>query len=199
MAGRPMIDWLWQRLSRHLQIPIWIATSDDPSDDPLADHAMDQSWPYFRGSLDDVAGRFLELAMREKLEAVVRISGDSPLMDPELIQKALEAYGSGNFDLSTNIMVRSYPKGMSVEVIRTSTLARLYPDMSPEDREHVTPAFYRNPERFSIYNFETKPSLAQEQWSVDTAEDFTKVESTLERLPSPLDISFEDLKEAFSL
>jgi len=181
MAGKPMLQWVFDRVSQSVNLKkVMIATSDANSDAPICEYCRRHNIPYYRGPLEDVAGRFLECARREAADAFVRISGDSPLIDPSLVDQAVDLQTSTSCDLATNVQVRSYPKGQSVEVIQTEALQRAHQKMrDAEHQEHVTGYFYAYPEHFRIENFSCADSMCDIQLSVDTPEDFQSAETIL--------------------
>jgi len=187
LAGRPLLAWLLERL-RTLgdEARIIVATSDRPEDAAVAELARTSGVEVFRGALDDVLGRLLGAFDAFALDVGVRVSGDSPLLDPRLVSRALGLFRAGDADLVTNVQVRSYPKGQSVEAIGASALRRADAEApAPHDREHVTPWFYARPGRFRIRNFGYDPPLPALQLSVDTAEDFATVERMLQAMTRP--------------
>lgn len=187
VGGRPLLAWLIERLrcSRNLSA-FAIATSVDRSDDPIAMLAATQGVPVIRGDLDDVVARFLAAADHFKADAFVRVNGDSPLLDPDLVDCAVACYGSGAFDLVTNVCPRSFPKGQSVEVVRVAALRRLAAEtVDRGDREHVTRYFYRCGDRFRIVNFSCYDDLSDIQMSVDSPEDFQVFERTAGAMMRP--------------
>lgn len=172
--GKPLLGYLLERLRRCREIAqTVIATSTDASDDAIARYCEAHDTRLYRGPLEDVLGRFVEVAESLDESALVRISGDSPLMDPAIVDRAVSLYGAGGADLVTNVQVRSFPKGQSVEVIAVDALRRAAAQTDDhEDREHVTRYFYRRPEQFRIRNFKRERDAADIQLSVDSPEDF---------------------------
>ena len=183
MAGKPMLQWVHDRLSQAASLSrIVVATSVARSDDPVCEYCSEQKIPYYRGPLDNVVTRFLECVQIEAAEYFVRISGDSPLIDPALVDQAVSLQMLTSCDLATNVQVRSYPKGQSVEVIRTAALKKSSQNIcDPRDYEHVTSYFYTHSEQFMIENFSSGDSLGDVQLSVDTLADFEAVEAILQR------------------
>jgi spore coat polysaccharide biosynthesis protein SpsF (cytidylyltransferase family) len=163
-----------------------VATSDHASDDPIALHCAHLQVDCHRGPLDDVAARFIAAATERAFDAIVRVSGDSPLIDPRLIEHLISRYReSEGCELASNVLRRTYPSGMSVEVISTSALARAYPAMDAEEREHVTPYFYAHPEEFRIVSVEREQPLPGGKFSVDTLDDFRRISVLVARLERP--------------
>jgi spore coat polysaccharide biosynthesis protein SpsF len=138
-----------------------------------------------RGALDDVAGRLLEAGRAAGAEAIVRISADSPLIDPEIVDNGVSLFRRERPDVVSNVVRRTFPKGQSVEVIRLATLARVHSVMTREEREHATRWFYAHPTCVRILGFEASESCGALQLSVDTLEDLGRVEAILARLGEP--------------
>lgn len=185
--GKPMLAYTLDRLAHCRKVDtIIVATSNDPSDDRLAQFCETYGVECYRGSLNDVAGRFMAAAAQYALEVCVRVNGDSPLIDPHLIDQGMAVFDGGDFDLVTNIFPRSYPKGMSVEVMRVRALRRAYSQMTDDvEREHVTYHFYQHPESFRIQNFSFHKDCGDQQLSVDTGEDLKLFESMVAAMDKP--------------
>lgn len=154
LAGRPILGRVIDRLRRVAGSPaIVVATSDRTLDDPIADFATSEGVDVFRGALDDVARRAHDCALARGLQAIVRISADSPFIDPVVIGAVMDRFRHGDVDLATNVFPRSYPPGVSVEVLATEALSRMLAMTDDgEDREHVTRYIYAHADRFRIAN-----------------------------------------------
>jgi spore coat polysaccharide biosynthesis protein SpsF len=186
VAGKPLLQYLLERLARCERLGQWVvATSTDSSDDAIAQFCREKSVPCFRGSLENVAERILKAVEHQDLEAFVRVNGDSPLLDPALIDKAIQFFFSGDYDLVTNVMERTYPRGQSVEVARVKAFRKAYAlAQSPEELEHVTQAFYTNASSFKILNIRAERSYEGLRLVVDTPEDmaaFTRIIARMDR------------------
>ena len=140
LGGRPALIWLLERLERAQELDdILIATSIDHADDVLADWCERYGVACHRGPEDDVARRVLEAARWRDLDAVARLSGDSPLLDQRLVDRGVALARRSDADLVSNVRPRSFPPGQSVEVVRTTALQLAVTQMlDAEDREHVT-------------------------------------------------------------
>lgn len=165
---------------------IVIATSTKASDDAIATFAEARGVLCFRGPLEDVARRLLMAAEEQEATAIVRISGDSPLIDPVLVDRAVRLYGGRSVDVVTNVHPRTFPKGQSVEVIEISALRRAVDQMATaHHREHVTSYIYENEDVFVICSFMSEDPRPDVQLSIDTAEDLARCRAILAALPSP--------------
>jgi spore coat polysaccharide biosynthesis protein SpsF len=187
LRGRPSLDYLVEGLAHAARLDsVILATSSDPSDDPTAQYARQRALRCHRGSLDHVALRLLRAGEEQSADAIVRINGDSPLLDPSLIDLAVGLFVDGEVDIVTNVRPRTFPKGQSVEVIALDALRTAAESMvAPEDREHVTPYMYSHPETFSARSFVTDRPRPEVQLSIDVAADFERCGAILDALDGP--------------
>ena len=187
VAGQPVLGYVLERLERCDGLDaILVATSNDESDTPVADYGRRRGTACFRGSLDDVAGRFCRAAATVQASAFIRVTGDSPLLDQRLIRRGLDLFREGLWELVTNVAPRSFPKGQSVEVLDTSTFVSAHQRIvDADDREYVTRYFYRNAGAFRIRNFAANTDLSDIQLSIDTAEDLDMFATLVARMTRP--------------
>jgi spore coat polysaccharide biosynthesis protein SpsF len=187
LVDRPMLDYILEGVSHARSLDgVVLATSTDRSDDGTAEFARRRRVQCHRGSLDDVARRLLDAAQEAQADALVRINGDSPLLDPALVDEGVSIFRANDSDVATNVRPRTYPKGQSVEVIAVAALRRAVERMtSANEREHVTPYLYAHPEEFSIASFTTDPPRSDIQLSVDDADDFARCAAIVALLPAP--------------
>jgi spore coat polysaccharide biosynthesis protein SpsF len=187
VSGKPLLSYTLERMARCQSVDeILVATSDQLSDDSVARFCELYGVACYRGSLDDVAGRFVRAAMQYHLDVFVRVNGDSPLLDQQLIDHGVTVFCNGDFDLVTNVFPRTYPKGFSVEVIGVSALRRAYSAMMDEaDHEHVTRYFYQHPESFCIQNFSFHQNCSNQQLSIDTVKDLKLFEAMVAAMTKP--------------
>lgn len=187
VAEKPLLLYIIERLKRCSGIDsIVIATSTEPSDDPISLFCTNQGIPCIRGPLEDVAGRFNKVLDTHPWDAFVRVNGDSPLIDQDLIDEGIRRFREGRYDLVTNVFPRSYPPGQSVEIVRSSTFRSMYPVMNkPEHREHVTLFFYENSGKFSISNFHSGRKYNDFHLAIDTQEDFLRFSFIVSKMTLP--------------
>lgn len=187
LRGRVLLGHVVDRMRRARTVDsLWIATSTDRQDDAVEAFAQAERVNLHRGALDDVAGRLLDTARAAGAQALVRISADSPLIDPAIVDHAVTLFRRERPDLASNVVRRTFPKGQSVEVIDVAALARAHQAMTTAaEREHVTPWFYADPARACIVGFESPEPRGDLQLSVDTPEDLGRVEAILAHLGEP--------------
>ncbi len=198
--GIPLLEYLLTRLTKKFdKSQILIATSNQSQDDPIHQYCIGDNFLSFRGSLEDVSKRMLDSAKYMNAEAFVRISGDSPLIDPTVIEQAIKIYQNGNYDLVTNIFPRSFPVGQSVEVIRTKTFEYVYEKMlSSSHFEHVTKFYYDYPDEYQIRNFSNERDLSKYRLVVDTPQDLERIKRIIGNMIKPhSEYSLDELIEFY--
>jgi spore coat polysaccharide biosynthesis protein SpsF len=191
IAGKRLIDRVIDRIRQVEGNPlIVVATTKCHLDNPLVNHLENKGVAVFRGSSQDVAWRAACCAEFYKLEHFVRISGDSPFIDPDLINIGLSTFSKGTYDLVTNVFPRTYPIGTSVEVIRMTAIQKLLAlTQNNYDREHITPYFYENSNQFSIENFSSQAAEYRNiSLAVDTPDDLERISWVLETFGEFLDL-----------
>lgn len=179
IAGQPMLWHVIQRLRRATALDdIWVATSEQASDDALAAYCAAQGFAVFRGSEEDVLDRYYQAARAAAADFVVRITADCPLLDPAVVDKVVRAFDSARHDYVANVFRYTYPDGLDTEVFSFAALERAWHEAVPgPEREHVT-VLMRTSGRFRTgANVEHTTDLSRRQlrWTVDTAADLAFV------------------------
>ncbi len=184
ILGQPMLMRQIERIRRAKEInKLVVATSVEASDDHLAGMCAQNDIECFRGSLDDVLDRFYVAAKHYHPEYVVRLTGDCPLTDPEVIDQVLRYFFEGGFDYATNGLQPTYPDGLDVEVMRFESLQVAWKEAKlPSERQHVTPFIHGNPERFRIGHYRGASDHSFLRWTVDEPLDFELVTQIYETL-----------------
>lgn len=180
LAGRPIIGHVVDRLTRVVPLDrVTVLTSEELSDDPLAAWLRECGVPVFRGPLDDVFARFRDCLDTRPCRWFFRVSADSPLVDPAMVERMLAFGARPDVDLVTNVFPRSFPRGQSLEMVSAAGFRAIDPaSLTAEQREHVTLVYYQQAERFRIVNVESDdPRLAATTLAVDTVEDLHRLEA----------------------
>ncbi|MDP6352293.1 MAG: aminotransferase class III-fold pyridoxal phosphate-dependent enzyme [Alphaproteobacteria bacterium] len=141
IAGRAMVDRVLDRTGAAGSLDaIWLATSDQATDDGLAAHVEALGTPVFRGEEDDVLGRTASAARAAQADAIVRVTADCPMIDPSVIDRIVERFHRGDVDFASNTLTRTYPDGLDTEVFSRAALDRADAEVAdPLLRLHVTP------------------------------------------------------------
>lgn len=174
--GVPMIELLLSRLSGSGLIDqIVLATSTNERNDPLVEHVQKLGYTCVRGSESDVLERYLLAARQTQADVVVRITGDCPLVDPGLVDRAIEQFKAGGVDYLSNSAPATYPDGLDTEVFSLEALERAGREsQEPFDREHVTP-YMRRLGLFKTDVMRNAKDLSDLRWTVDEPADFDVV------------------------
>lgn len=186
ILGEPMIGRQLERLGRSARIGrIVVATSTDPSDDPLADYVQESGHLVFRGALADVLDRFAgAMALVPEADTIVRLTADCPLADWAVIDATIDCYREAGADYASNTPARrTYAHGLDTEVMRRAALERACREAAdPYEREHVTPFIYRRPDQFRLAYLSQPVSQAHLRWTVDVPDDLAFVREVYQRL-----------------
>jgi glutamate-1-semialdehyde 2,1-aminomutase len=196
IAGKPMIELLLARLSRAREVnQIVVATSLAPRNAPLVECVKQLGYACEMGSEDDVLARYLQAALKHSAEVVVRITGDCPLIDPELVDDAVRMFKQGDFDYVSNSYPPTYPDGLDVEVFLVEALIRADRETTkPSDREHVTP-YLRTPNLFRQGTATGSSDLSMLRWTVDEPADFKVVSAVFEHFAPDIHFGWRQVLE----
>jgi spore coat polysaccharide biosynthesis protein SpsF (cytidylyltransferase family) len=172
--GRPMIYWQIQRIKKSKLVDkLVLAISEDISDDALADYFDTINQVYVRGSLNDVVDRFIKVKSIYKSEAIVRLTGDCPLVMPEIIDKVISEFYRHDVDYVSNILTLTFPDGLDVEIFKSGVLDRLQNlNLSMSEKEHVTLGIINRQDKFTTKNYFNDRNISSYRWTVDTQKDF---------------------------
>jgi len=185
LAGAPLIAHACARAAAAQSIDkVVLATTIDPSDDPLVNWAAGAGVTCVRGPVDDVLGRYA-LAARSvpSADAVLRVTADDPFKDPDVIDATVDLFRRESLDFTYNNKPPSFPEGLDSEVFTVAALReadRVATD--PYEREHMTQHFYRNPARFRQANFAYARDISHLRWTIDTPADLAMARAVYDAL-----------------
>lgn len=182
--GVPMAVYILRRLATSRAADdVVLATSTDPSDDSLARAVEAAGFRVYRGSLDDVLGRFVSAARAIGADVAVRITGDCPLIDVATLDRMIERIRDAeDLDYLSNVAPPTFPDGLDTELVSMRALTIAEAEARPgHQREHVTPFVRDDPKRFPQAN-ERNPAgdESAHHWSVDTTDDLALVVDLVE-------------------
>ena len=185
LAGKTMLERVVERASAINNIDaVVIATTTDSVDDLIAKEATRLSVPSYRGHPSDVLDRYYSAAKGHNAEAIMRITADCPLLDPQVATQVIEKFLQTNADYCSNIRPPTYPDGLDVELFTANALETCWRDADlASDREHVTTYIRRtHPERFTIANVEHTTDLSAMRWTIDEPRDLEFMRALLPEL-----------------
>jgi spore coat polysaccharide biosynthesis protein SpsF len=203
IEGKPMLARVLSRTCRARSLTeTWVLTSEDASDEPIRDFCEELGIPCFRGSLDDVLDRFIQAASIADPEIIVRLTADCPLVDPEVIDRTVDALVRDSTVVYAATRMpgrRTFPVGIDIEVFRREALERSA-NIALEDyqREHVTPWFYDGSQTDPIVHVQSERDLGRHRWAVDTPEDLAFIRALWPLLPSD-DAGYEEIADILEM
>ncbi len=185
ILDRPMIIHMLERVKRSKKLNgIVLATTDQTSDDEIAKIVKEFGVPVFRGSELDVLDRFYKAAKEEKTDIVIRLTGDCPLMDPEVIDEVITHFENSKGKIDYTSTPSNYPEGLDIEIFPFSALEKSAQNATlPSEREHVSLYIKNHPELFTCSTWKKgEADNSKMHWSVDTENDFEFVKRIFEEL-----------------
>ena len=183
--GKPMIQWIVDQVQKSSYAPIIVvATSDQPADDKLADYCKNKNINCFRGDEDDVLSRYISVTKKHGFDTVVRLTGDNPLLDVDVLDQTVQYHIDENNVYSNS---KGMPLGMNVEVIAGKTLLDLAKKpLTWRDREHVTQYVRRTDDyKKGVYTVELQNLLEKLRLTVDYPSDYAVLSFLLSLYSEP--------------
>lgn len=186
IEGQSVLYHIYQRLSTVLTSDqLIVATSSEESDNPIDLFCQENGITCFRGSLSNVAERFFCAAQQAEWDYAIRINGDNLFIDVDTLMSMINTFESNNYDFVSNVPGRTFPYGMSIEIVKTSFFKSVLQKITEEQyREHVTLYLYENEaigKRLYIKN--TKYSNLQgAKFAIDEQKDFTFAVDLMKKL-----------------
>ena len=200
--GTLILQRIINRLDLINNTEIIVATSDQDTDQPIEDFCEQNGIQYYRGSLNNVSQRFNNAALSIDLDYAIRINGDNLFINIENIEVMLEDVKSNPIDFYSNVKGRTFPYGMSVEILKTSFYNALLPSLNNDYyQEHVTIYLYENDDigrRKYFYN-NKHPEMQGIRLAIDEEKDLHLAEKILTNLgDKDNSYTFEDLINAIA-
>jgi spore coat polysaccharide biosynthesis protein SpsF (cytidylyltransferase family) len=198
IGGILLLERVINRVSQAKNVTkIVVATSDKNDDNPIASFCKERNIECIKGELNDVAKRFLKVALLKNANSFVRINGDSPLIDPEIIDLAINYYYLSDCDIVTNVFPRTFPKGQSVEIIRTKTFEKMVDSgLNLDQKEHVTKKYYDSPENYRMVSFTSGKNYNNINMCIDNDSDRLRMENAIKKIGKK-EFNWRDLSNYF--
>lgn len=196
LAGKPVLWHIVDRVKHSFFLnEIIIATTTNPEDDVIESACKSWNILVFRGNSENVLKRYCDAIYflesgKPKIDYIIRITGDCPLIDPTIIDKVFSAASLGHFDYASNTNPPTFPDGLDVEVISRDILFMANEKaILKSDREHVTPFIWKNP-TFKKLNIQHSKNLSALRWTLDNEEDYELIKTVYKYLYTPTKIFF---------
>ena len=164
---------------------IIIATTNLLEDNVIIQNAKDNGVQYFRGHPTDVLDRYYQCAKEHDLSAIIRITSDCPLIDPEIVDLMIRTFNENTYDYISNNKPRTFPYGLDVEVFSFNALENAWKNAQlPSEREHVTSFIYKNLDKFYIHNIEFCDDFSKLRLTIDRINDFKLIQIIVGKIKS---------------
>jgi spore coat polysaccharide biosynthesis protein SpsF len=186
LAGEPLLARILERVGRCRALDeIVVATTEETADDAVADLATACGVAAFRGSTNDVLGRYAAAAATHRADLIVRLPADNPVPEPAEIDRIVRYHVEAEVAFASNLspMLRNgYPDGIGAETISRWALdSAAREERAPERREHPHLSFFDytvdraiNPERYQVGTVRCPTEFARPELVLDvnTEEDY---------------------------
>ena len=201
--GKPMLAWVVDQVRKARLIDqVVVATTLDPSDDAVEVYCHENQILCYRGSMHDVLDRFYQAAKIYQADVVVRFTADCPLLDPQLVDRVLEAFFAAGADFAANRLpppfTRTFPIGLDTEVVTFAALERAWNEATAKhDREHVMPYLYEVENRFNVVRVEHDQDFGWVRWTVDTPTDLELIRKLAERIQNKPSFTWQEVLDIY--
>ncbi len=202
IGGQPMLARVVMRARRSKYLDqVVVASTLDPSDEPVEEFCRAKGFPVFRGDLYDVLNRYYQAATLFEADVVVRITADCPVLDPGEVDRTVKAFLELGVDFAANRLpppfIRTTPIGLDTEVCSYMALKTAWEKATEKfEREHVMPYLYDTPGRFKTKILDMQPSLGHLRWTVDTPVDLELARKMYAHFDNRDDFTLGELLEA---
>jgi len=195
LGGETVLGRVVRRLQRSRHISkIVVATTTVPADEVIVAECDRLEVLCFRGSEHDVLDRYYQAARANAADAVVRVTSDCPLIDPELVDETVEVFRDEHADYASNVFPRTYPRGLDTEVFSFDALDRAWREArEAHQREHVTPYLYEHPQIFKLASLSGAADYSRYRWTLDTLEDLELLRTIYSRFHGRDDFSWKEV------
>ena len=197
IEGKPMIFYVIDRIKQIKSVEqIILATTQEKNDKILIEIAKQNSIGVFTGDSMDVLNRDYQCALQNNADPIIRITGDCPLIDPDIVGEMLEFYLKNNYDYISNRINPKYPDGLDVEIYSFKTLQMVEQNAKwSSERELVTTYITKNPKIFKIFSYENQEDLSGHRWTVDEQNDLEFVRKIYSIMKPKTNFSMNEIIE----
>lgn len=182
--GKTIIDHIVLKLKKIKNLnKVIIVTSIDKTDNVIDEYCKKKNIEVFRGDLDNVYKRYYDAIKYYDINSILRITCDSPLISEDMVNDGINIFKKNQFDIVSNTLLRSYPKGQSFEIFKSSIILNNFKNIKIQsEKEHLTGFFYKNKNKFKIFNKLNKEKIISKNLSIDTKKDFKFISDNFNKL-----------------
>ncbi|QNK58376.1 cytidylyltransferase domain-containing protein [Paenibacillus sp. PAMC21692] len=154
---------------------VMVATTTLEQDDAICNEAAINNVNCYRGNEQDVLSRYYEAAVGSQADAIVRITSDCPLLDPNIVEALICFFYEQRCDYA-RVGLDVLPRGLDAEIFTFGTLQQAHERSTSEyEREHVTPYIIQNSDKFNVKVFRDQDADVRDslyRLTLDTIEDW---------------------------
>lgn len=200
ILGKPILWHMFHRLSESKLLDgVVISTGPKNKNKELCDYLSDQNIPFYAGDENDLIDRIHKTALHFNSSTIVRITGDCPFVDPNVVDKILKEYfrTKNNYDLVCNSKIHTYPHGLEVEVYPIETIQKLDDAIKESNLREWFPVYIdKHLDEFRILHISHSRNLSQYRLTIDYLEDYDFTKLVYQELYQSKSIfSMEDIIE----
>jgi spore coat polysaccharide biosynthesis protein SpsF len=197
LCDKSALEIMFDRLSKFKE-NIIIATTNDGSEKDITTLCEKLNIKYYRGDTNNVLSRYYESAIKFNIQeddTVVRLTSDCPLMDGDILENVITFFENSEFDYVSNVVDRSFPRGLDIEVFKFSALKKAYENASLElETEHVTTYIHTtHKSEFKIGSFKDKEDNSIYRLTLDEKDDYEAIKEVYKKFDCKIDFSYEEL------
>jgi spore coat polysaccharide biosynthesis protein SpsF len=184
LAGKTVLWHIVERCRKANVDKVIVATTTAEQDDPVVKFCRENDYDYFRGSEEDVLGRYYRCATEFELDVIIRVTSDCPLIDHNILNELIGLFKNNNCDYASNIIkMRTYPKGYDCEIFSFNTLEQIWKKAkSRPEREHIIYHIFQNQDLFKICQLNNGVNYSNYRLTLDEEEDFNLIREIFNRL-----------------
>ena len=181
IGDKPLLFHIIDRIKKKskFKLPIIVATSNRKSDDKIENFCKKKRIKIYRGKLNNVYKRSVDCFKKFSLGSFVRVCADRPFFDVSLMDQMISKFKNSNFDIVSNQLIRTYPKGLGCEVAKTNIFFKIEKHkLTKEYKEHIFNYFYQNSKKYKIYNFSLSKKytdLKNQDFSINNKKDLIRI------------------------
>jgi len=184
LAGRPMLTHVIERSSRSRLIgDLIVATTTSADDLAIVRLCAEMNVRVYCGHENDPLERYYQAARLYGADHVLRLKGDCPLIDPQIIDQAIDLHLTSTADYTSNTLQRTYPVGLDVEILSRATLDKVWREAGlRSEREHITLYIAKHANDFRISHLTQSENMSAKRWTADYPEDYQLLQRIFDTL-----------------
>ncbi len=192
-AGSTVLDVALRRLSGFTEGPVVVAISDLPTDQDIEAIARNNDAATVRGPSDDMLARFVEVIADYPAEHLVRVTADSPFIDHHLVSEVIATHLETGADYTSNTLLRTHPRGLDVEVIRSDALLDAAEQATTHaERAGVTTFVQRRPANYNLQASIAAGDYEDHDWRVSGQDSLSHLDDILNKSGGDLGALWSD-------